>query len=207
MPDLSALLAAVQSHAWPVVAALVIGAIVRATKPDVTWLPNVPARFRPVLAVALGLVVGAADAIANGTPWRDALTTGAGAAVTAILGHVFVIDVARGGAEVPMPSGAKASARGCAVADAMSGAAVLGVASLALAAIFAFGCGPTSKANAVVPHETRIELECSLADAALRTRGVSDAEIAIAHAACVAVAAKYGAALHRGEASDAGADR
>lgn len=103
---INAILAAVQAHAWPLVLALIVGGVVRLTKPDVRWAPSVPPRFRPLVAVAVGAVGAACDAIAAGTPWQEAAKTAAAAVGVAILGHTFGVEVLRGGREIPVPGAA-----------------------------------------------------------------------------------------------------
>ncbi len=71
-------------------------------------------------------------------------------------------------------------------------AAVL-AAVLSCCIVLCEGCGPSSALNPVVPHDVRVLVECTAADAALRSRGVSEPEIQAAHAACVLVAQRYGA--------------
>ena len=98
--DTAKLLAFVGEKNWMLVAALLIGALVRLTKADVSAFPTVAARWRPLVAVGIGLLLSACDALIAGTPPKEALVTGLGAAMVAILGHVFGIEVLRGGREV-----------------------------------------------------------------------------------------------------------
>jgi hypothetical protein len=94
------LIAAIQAHAWPLVAALVIGFLVRIGKDDVSSLPTIPKRFRPLVALGLGLVSGACDAIVRGTPWKQALGMGLVSSFLAMGGHDVIIEAIRGGKEV-----------------------------------------------------------------------------------------------------------
>jgi len=89
-------------HKWIAVSALVIGAFVRLLKSDGPIPINVPARWRPVLALVLGLASAALAQVANGTPWRRALTEGLLAGVIAIVGHDVLVEGVRGGKEIPM---------------------------------------------------------------------------------------------------------
>lgn len=98
--DTTKLLAFVGEKDWMLVAALVIGALVRLTKADVSAFPTVAARWRPLVAVGIGLLLSACDALIAGTPPKEALVAGLGAAMVAILGHVFGIEVLRGGREI-----------------------------------------------------------------------------------------------------------
>lgn len=103
--DFSALLSALSSHKWIVVAALVITALVRLFKSD-TPLPFgwvVPPRYRVWLALGLGIVAGVLNAGIAGTPWQTAILQGLGAAISAILGHEFLVESLRGGREFFTP--------------------------------------------------------------------------------------------------------
>lgn len=100
--DVAALVAA---HSWIALAALIVFAIVRLLKSDTKIPLNIPARYRPVLAIALGAVAGVLDHVASGTPWRQALVNGATAGVLAIMGNVLGVDVLRDGVDVPVPKG------------------------------------------------------------------------------------------------------
>ena len=100
--DLESLLAAVKSHAWPIVAAVVIGGLVRMVKSDAIPI-NVPARWRPVLALGLGLASGACDAIIRGTSWQEALGMGLLSSFVAMGGHDVLIHAMRDGEEVSAP--------------------------------------------------------------------------------------------------------
>lgn len=100
--DLESLLSAVRDHAWPIVAAVVIGGLVRMVKSDAIPI-TVPARWRPVLALGLGLASGACDAIIRGTDWHEALGMGLLSSFVAMGGHDVLIEALRGGAEVSAP--------------------------------------------------------------------------------------------------------
>lgn len=94
-----------QQITWVAVAALAIGAIVRALKSDSPlpeWL-HVPKEWRPVLATGLGVVSGVLDAVVMGTTWPNAILGGVLSAVSAIAGHEVVVEKARGGKELPIP--------------------------------------------------------------------------------------------------------
>lgn len=99
----SHLLALANDRKWWALAALVIGTVVRLSKLDVRWFPNVDARWRPAFAALLGVALGGLDKIVAGETWQQALTWGLSASAAAILGHVFFIESARGGKELPMP--------------------------------------------------------------------------------------------------------
>ena len=95
-----------QSHAWVPLAALVIGFLVRALKSDAFVLPSwaaVAAPYRPLLALALGIVSGVLDAVVGGTPWREALIGGCLSALMALIGHTTIVDVLRGGRDIGVP--------------------------------------------------------------------------------------------------------
>lgn len=100
------LLALAQSHAWLAFSALLIGLVVRMLKDDAFILPaswSVASKYRPLVAVGLGLVSGVLDAVVRGTPWRDAIVGGLLAALVAMLGHTGLVDVLRGGRDIGVP--------------------------------------------------------------------------------------------------------
>lgn len=114
-------------HKWIGLAALVIGAVVRVLKIDAPphWLV-VPSRWRPILALALGLVAGVLDKVSSGAAWMPAILGGLLAAVTAIASHDVVIEGLRGGKEIGAPKTAAAAtllAFVCAAAASQSGCA------------------------------------------------------------------------------------
>lgn len=93
----------VQTHyGWIGLIGLLIGLIVRIVKDPKIPIP-LPPRARPVLALVLGVVMGALESIAGGRSWQDALYSGAMAGIVAILVHVFGIESVMGGKEVPLP--------------------------------------------------------------------------------------------------------
>jgi hypothetical protein len=85
------------------IAAALIGLVVRLLKQDVAFLPTVPSKYRPAVALALGLVAGVLEAASQGTPWKQAILNGLLAAGTAIVGHGVLIDGLRGGRELGQP--------------------------------------------------------------------------------------------------------
>lgn len=96
--DLATLLALFRAHAWIALAALFIGALLRAVKGD-TPLPYVTPRVRPWLALGLGLVAGVLNSLVAKVPLGTALFQGFAAAATAIAGHESLIESLRGGVE------------------------------------------------------------------------------------------------------------
>ena len=102
MDQFIALLAA---HKWIALAAIVIGAVVRLLKSDGPIPLTVPSRWRPVLAVVLGVIAGVFDKVASGGAWTQAILGGLLAALTAISSHDVVIEGLRGGKELGAPKG------------------------------------------------------------------------------------------------------
>lgn len=92
-----------QTLAWIGFSALAIGLLVRLLKSDTPLPFTVPAKWRPVLALVLGLLSGVLHALSTGVPWRDALLGGLSAGVAAIVGHDVGIESLRGGVEVGAP--------------------------------------------------------------------------------------------------------
>jgi len=102
-PDIQALVELASQHKWVALAALVVGTLVRAMKADSTFLPfDVPARWRPLLALGLGISSGVLQKATTGTPWREAIMGGVISGVMAIVGHDVLIEGLRAGREVPM---------------------------------------------------------------------------------------------------------
>lgn len=85
--------------AWLSIVTLVIGGIVRMFKADVPWTKTVPAKWRPLLVLALGGVATALDAVLGGDTWLDALKIGMGGALGAMVGHDVVVTGLRNGKE------------------------------------------------------------------------------------------------------------
>ena len=96
------------SHRWWFVAALVVGALVRASKEDTILPVDVPRRYRALLALCLGQASGVLEHLLAGASWRDAALGGLVSALVAVLGHEWVVErllagPLRGG-DVPLPS-------------------------------------------------------------------------------------------------------
>lgn len=103
-------IALVSAHKWVALCALLIGFIVRLLKSDTTLPVTVPAKWRPWIAMGLGLVGGILEHVANGTAWGEAVTAGLLAGALPILGHQLGIESLRDGKELPVlvkPDGAK----------------------------------------------------------------------------------------------------
>lgn len=94
----------IAKHEWVGLAALVIGCVVRLLKEDTRFPPfALAARWRPLLALGLGIVSGALQAVSTGTPWRDAILGGVVSGVVAIAGHEAIVESIRDGKDVPLP--------------------------------------------------------------------------------------------------------
>lgn len=86
MPDINALTDAVNQHAWPIVAALVILFAIYAIKLPAfgsLW-SRIPATVQPLIAVGLGIASGVAEAVSQRRPWLPALVSGVIAGLSAI---------------------------------------------------------------------------------------------------------------------------
>ena len=103
MNDLMQFYALLKANAYLLLAAFSIGLFVRALKSDTKIPFEIPSRFRPPVAALLGIVAGGLEAVAKGMPFQDALRQGAIMGLVTILGHFLVIDVIRGGKEIPLP--------------------------------------------------------------------------------------------------------
>ena len=94
----------IAKHQWVALSSLIIGLIVRLMKEDTRFPPfAIPARWRPMLAIGLGVLSGVLHTVASGTPWRDALLGGLVSGSLAIAGHGTVVDSARDGKDIPLP--------------------------------------------------------------------------------------------------------
>ena len=60
----------------------------------------IPARWRPLVAVALGGATMAVDALAAGTPWQDAAVSAALSVAVAIAAHEVGVESLAGGKEL-----------------------------------------------------------------------------------------------------------
>lgn len=100
------LLAAYQAHAYVMLGALAIGALVAFAKQGwlSVWLATrIPARYLPVLAVALGVLGTASTSLISGRPLLQAVLDGLASAMVAVFGHQVVVEGFRRGKEiVPM---------------------------------------------------------------------------------------------------------
>jgi hypothetical protein len=103
-PDfLTQLLALAKAHSWVALAALVIGLLVRLVRDDstVAWFPvTIPSRWRPLIALGLGIVSGVLNQLVLKVDWATAIVGGIVSAVTAMGGHAVVINALRNGREL-----------------------------------------------------------------------------------------------------------
>lgn len=104
--QISELVAIALNHQWLLFTAALIGLVVRLLKlPHIPPpLDQLPAKARPLIALALGFVAAGLQHVAAGVPWRQALAEGLVAALAAICGHDIVIEWLRGGRELGAPS-------------------------------------------------------------------------------------------------------
>lgn len=99
----NSLAALVAAHKWYALAAIVVGFLIRILKDD-TKLPTIPARVRPWISVAAGIVALALDKLAAGASWKIALVNGAIVGGLPIVAHQLGIESVLGGKEVPLPA-------------------------------------------------------------------------------------------------------
>jgi len=86
-PDtINALVAAIQAHAWPVVAGFAILILVYASKLPIfgAYWDKLPKPYRPLVVSAIGVLSGVAEALSTKQPWLPALMLNLFAALTAI---------------------------------------------------------------------------------------------------------------------------
>lgn len=103
--DVAALIELLNAHKWVALAALVIGAVVRLLKSDTPIPIDIPSRWRPVVALGLGVVSGVLEALATGKPWLEAVIGGFVSAFAAMSGHAVLVDALRGGRDVGVKKG------------------------------------------------------------------------------------------------------
>lgn len=90
------------ANKWIAGAALGIGIFVRLLKSDVKFTPSIPPRWRPLVALAGGILAGVLDAAARGTPWKRAILQGVIAAGVAIATHDVAIASILNGREIKL---------------------------------------------------------------------------------------------------------
>lgn len=98
--DLSALIAA---HQWYALAAIAVGLLIRLLKDD-TKLPTLPAKWRPWLVVAAGVIAAVVSKLQGGASLKDAIVNGAIVGLLPIVAHQLGVESLLGGKEVPLPS-------------------------------------------------------------------------------------------------------
>lgn len=84
---MSDFMAALHAHAWPVVVGFILLAFVwigRHPAAQPQWC-RVPAQWRPVVPIAIGLLSSVGDALTSGREWLPALLLGLGSAIPAVL--------------------------------------------------------------------------------------------------------------------------
>ena len=103
--NIDQLIELILAHQWVAAAAVIIGALMRLQKSGRLTLPwTIPARWRPLAGLALGILSGALEAVVAGTPWDRAIVGGLVSAAVAALGHGVVIEGLRGGRELGQPA-------------------------------------------------------------------------------------------------------
>jgi hypothetical protein len=100
--DLANLLALLNAHKWLGVAAILVGLLTRLTRDDaaVAWFPiTIPARYRPLVALSLGMLSSVLQKLGDGVDWPTAIVGGIVAGALAMSGHAVVINSMRNGRE------------------------------------------------------------------------------------------------------------
>lgn len=85
----------ISQHQWIGLAAVLIGALVRALKEDTPIPITIPPKVRPWLALGLGATAGALQKVSGGTPWKEAAFGGILAGMLAIVGHDTIVESLR----------------------------------------------------------------------------------------------------------------
>ncbi len=81
----------------------VIGVVVRLLKSDTKIPIDIPAKYRPLAALALGPVVGVIDMVVGGGSTWHAAGVAVAAPLLAMASHQLCIETLRGGEEIPVP--------------------------------------------------------------------------------------------------------
>jgi hypothetical protein len=101
--DPGAVINYIANKQWiPLVSVVLIWFGVRLSKDD-TWFPDIPAKWRPTLALLLGAASAGLNKIVPGMTWKQAVATGLVAALVAIFAHDTLIEGLRKGAEPSLP--------------------------------------------------------------------------------------------------------
>lgn len=101
--DLTQLAALVLQRKYLAIGLLAVYTLVRFLRTDVRFFPNLAPRYRALAAVLLGVVAGVLERVSSHVPWKEAIANGAVLGALAILAHFGIVDVARGGKELPVP--------------------------------------------------------------------------------------------------------
>jgi hypothetical protein len=97
---ISSLLGLVASRQWVPASSAAIGLLIRLSKSDVQWFPNLDARWRSFACVMLGILDGVLHKVLSGDKWGPSIAGGVFAACLAIATHEVVIEGIRGGREL-----------------------------------------------------------------------------------------------------------
>ena len=93
---------AYQKHGYVVAGACLVGLAVALAKAGWFggWVAKVPAKYRPVLALGVGVLGMVAAELQQGMDWREAILHGLEALGLAVFGHQAVVEGMRGGKEI-----------------------------------------------------------------------------------------------------------
>ena len=107
MPDLFGMFraawAAYQQHAYVLLGAIVVGAVLAVAKAGWfgAWFTSkIPAKWRPVVGFAVALLGMMATEVQNGGDWRAAILHALEAAALAVFGHQTLVEGMRSGREL-----------------------------------------------------------------------------------------------------------
>lgn len=129
------------SGRWVLLAAVIVGFLVRLTKDDTKFPVDLPPKARPYVAIALGAVLMSLEAVTAGKPWREAIARGIIAGAVAIIAHTFGIQWLRDGKELRVPGLMKGDD-----GPRTPRPPILPLLALAVAASMLLGCPPAARA-------------------------------------------------------------
>lgn len=167
IPDnLNELIAAAQAGKWWIFSALIIGAIVRVLKAKPEIANFLSPRIRPLAPIVLGIVSAAIHQIAyDGTPWFHALLAGVLSGAGAVLGHVYGIEVLRGGKEIGESDKPKPPV----------GPSIMAIGAVALVfGVVTSGCSIFTKKNANSALDA-VQIACVFGTEVIEEEAVADA--------------------------------
>lgn len=99
------------AHQWLAFATLACATFGRLTKQDARFLPDVSARWRPLVLLVPSILLAGLRRYAAAGSWADAIEVAVGAPALATLAHTYGVHVVLNGREFPLPARARRVAK------------------------------------------------------------------------------------------------